>query len=100
MTKLKGKTFGLQHLLEGHENWKSRNDNASPKTEKCNNSSSKMDDGDDDDGDGEEREKMPTNPSPASSMGQPDKRKRLKGKLKREGEVEAMKKLSVSWRGQ
>ena len=44
----------------------------------------------DDDGDGEER--VPRSPTPVSSTGRPDERKRGKEKLKREGEVEAMKK--------
>ena len=51
-----------------------------------------MDDGEDDDDDREERKKVHRSPTPASSMGQPDGRKRGKVKLKREEEMEAIKK--------
>lgn len=59
------------------------------------NSSSKMDDSGDDVYQ-EERANVPTSTIPPASMGRPDGRKREKEKLKREGEVEAMKKRSMS----
>lgn len=79
-------------LLEGHKKWKPTNGDGSPKTEKCDNSSPDMEDGEDDDGYGEERERTLRSPAPASIIGWPKRSKRGKEKLKREGEVEAMKK--------
>ena len=92
---VKPKNHLASTLLEGHEKWKSGNDDDTPKTEKCSNSSPEMEYGEDDGGDGEERERVPKSPAQASITGWPDMSKRGKEKLKREGEVGAMKKRSM-----
>lgn len=98
MAKSKGKMFCLHHcweLLEGRENWKTRNDNGSPKTVKAANSSPEMNEGGDD-VDGEEMKNVSAATISAARTGRPDGRKKEKEELKREGEVEALKKRSMS----